>query len=36
MDARAVKENQLVEGARGSTLEELADWTAWADKVVTF
>jgi uncharacterized protein involved in oxidation of intracellular sulfur len=36
MDARAVKDNQLVEGAHRSTLEELADWTAWADKVVTF
>jgi uncharacterized protein involved in oxidation of intracellular sulfur len=36
MDARAVKENQLVEGAHRSTLEELADWTAWADKLVTF
>ncbi len=26
----------LVEGARRSTLEEAAAWTAWADKVVTF
>jgi uncharacterized protein involved in oxidation of intracellular sulfur len=36
MDARAIREEQLVEGTRRSTLEELADWTLWADKVVTF
>ena len=27
---------QLVEGARRSTLEELTDWTLWADKTLTF
>jgi uncharacterized protein involved in oxidation of intracellular sulfur len=36
MDARAISEDQLLAGARRSTLEELADWTVWADKVVTF
>ena len=36
MDARAVDESRLVEGARRSSLEELTDWTLWADKVVTF
>lgn len=36
MDARGVRNDQLVEGARRSTLEELADWTLWADTVVTF
>ena len=36
MDARGLKEEQLVEGARRSTLEELTDWTLWADKVITF
>lgn len=36
MDARAIKEDQLVDGARRSNLEELADWTIWADKVITF
>jgi len=36
MDARAIDESELVEGARRSTLEELADWTLWADRVVTF
>ena len=36
MDARALHDEQLVEGSRRSTLEELTDWTIWADKVVTF
>jgi uncharacterized protein involved in oxidation of intracellular sulfur len=36
MDARAIREDQLIEGTRRSTLDELADWTIWADKVVTF
>lgn len=36
MDARGLKEEQLVDGARRSTLEELTDWTIWADKVITF
>ena len=36
LDARAVGEDRLIEGARRSTLEELAEWTLWADRVVTF
>jgi uncharacterized protein involved in oxidation of intracellular sulfur len=36
MDARGLREEELVEGARRSTLEELADWTIWADKVLVF
>jgi uncharacterized protein involved in oxidation of intracellular sulfur len=36
MDARGLGEKQLVEAAQRSTLEELADWTIWADKVITF
>jgi uncharacterized protein involved in oxidation of intracellular sulfur len=36
MDARAITEGQLVDGAHRSTLDELADWTIWADKVITF
>ncbi len=27
---------QLVGGARRSTLEELTDWTLWADKTLSF
>jgi uncharacterized protein involved in oxidation of intracellular sulfur len=36
MDARAIDDAELVEGARRSSLEELTDWTVWADKVITF
>ena len=36
MEARAIDESALVDGARRSTLEESADWTVWADKVVSF
>ena len=36
MDARAIDESEIVEGARRSSLEELTDWTLWADTVVTF
>ena len=36
MDARGVHDSSLVDGSRRSTLDELAEWTAGADKVVTF
>lgn len=36
MDARAIGEGEIVEGARRSSLEELTDWTLCADQVVTF
>jgi uncharacterized protein involved in oxidation of intracellular sulfur len=36
MDARGLSETDLVEGTRRSTLEELADWVCWADKVLVF
>jgi uncharacterized protein involved in oxidation of intracellular sulfur len=36
MDARAIKEDQLVEGAQRSNLEALADWAVWADKIMTY
>jgi uncharacterized protein involved in oxidation of intracellular sulfur len=36
MDARAIGEEQVVDDARRSNLEELTDWTLWADKVVAF
>ena len=36
MDARAIREEQLIEDTRRSTLEELTDWTLWADKVISF
>jgi uncharacterized protein involved in oxidation of intracellular sulfur len=36
IDARAIGEEQVVDGARRSNLEELTDWTLWADKVIAF
>lgn len=36
MDARGLVESELVDGARRSTLAELAQWTAEADKVLVF
>ena len=36
MDARGITEAELTEGAKRSTLEQLTDWTIWADKVITF
>ena len=36
LDARGITDEALVKGAHRSTLEELTDWTVWADKVVTF
>lgn len=36
MDARGMAEEQIVEGARRSTLKELAEWTVAADKVLVF
>ena len=31
-----IAEDHLVKDARRSTPDELADWTLWADKVITF
>jgi len=36
MDARGLTDAELVAGARRSSLEELTDWTLWADRVITF
>ena len=36
MDARGLKCEELVEGAKRSNLEELADWTQWAAKTLVF
>lgn len=36
MDARGLTDDQVVTGARRSTLKELAEWTAAADKVLIF
>lgn len=36
MDARGLCDEELIEGAKRSTLAQLADWTAEADKVLVF
>lgn len=36
MDVRGITESELAGGTRRSTLNELAEWTGWADKVVVF
>ena len=36
MDARAIQVDELVAGSHRGTLEELADWSEWADKVLVF
>lgn len=36
MDARALTEDRVVPGTHRSTLDELADWTEWADRVLVF
>lgn len=36
MDARGMTDEELVTGTRRSTMQELGDWTLWADRVLTF
>ncbi|MHB1096772.1 MAG: DsrE/DsrF/TusD sulfur relay family protein [Gemmatimonadaceae bacterium] len=36
MDARGITADELIEGAKRSTLEELATWTVEASKVIVF
>jgi len=36
MDARGLHQEELVDGAHRGNLQELADWSVWADKVITF
>jgi uncharacterized protein involved in oxidation of intracellular sulfur len=36
MDARGLRDDELIDGARRGTLAQLADWTAGADKVLVF
>ena len=36
MDARGLRDDELIEGAKRGTLVQLADWTAEADKVLVF
>jgi uncharacterized protein involved in oxidation of intracellular sulfur len=36
MDARGMSDSDISEGTHRSTLTELAEWTAWADKALVF
>jgi uncharacterized protein involved in oxidation of intracellular sulfur len=36
LDARGIADGDLVAGSARSTMDELAEWTAWADKVLVF
>jgi uncharacterized protein involved in oxidation of intracellular sulfur len=36
LDARGIGAGELAEGTKRSSLEELTDWTLWADKVAVF
>lgn len=36
MEARGMAETELIAGTHKSTLEELADWTEWAEQVLVF
>jgi uncharacterized protein involved in oxidation of intracellular sulfur len=36
MNARGITDEMLSDGAHHSSMDELTDWTVWADKVVTF
>ena len=36
MEARGIGEADLIEGTHKSNLEQLADWTQWAERVLVF
>lgn len=36
MDARGLGDSEIADGTHRSTLAELVEWTAWADKVLVF
>jgi uncharacterized protein involved in oxidation of intracellular sulfur len=36
MEARGITEAELAEGTKRSTLEQLTDWTSWAEKTLAF
>ena len=36
IDARGIGEEELVSGCKRSTMDELTDWTQWADKALVF
>jgi len=36
MDARGLKDTELVDGAVRSTMDQMADWVRWAERVLVF
>lgn len=36
MDARGLGDSELLGGTRRSSLDELTDWTLWADRIIVF
>jgi uncharacterized protein involved in oxidation of intracellular sulfur len=36
LDARGIAQEELAESTQRSTMEELADWTLWADRILVF
>ena len=36
LDARGIAEVDLLDGVHRSSMEQLTDWTVWADKVIVF
>ncbi len=36
MDARGMKSEELMEGVHRGTLDELADWSEWAEQIFVF
>ncbi len=36
MDARGLSDQDLLEGAHRSSMDQLTDWTVWADKAMVF
>jgi uncharacterized protein involved in oxidation of intracellular sulfur len=36
MDARGIRDEELVQGTARGTMDQLAEWSAWADKALVF
>jgi uncharacterized protein involved in oxidation of intracellular sulfur len=36
MDARGITDDMVIPATRRSTLDEVTDWTLWADKTIVF
>ena len=36
MDARGLRPEDMIHGVHKSSMEELTEWTVWADKVIVF